>query len=121
MSVELYRQQVKNIASGLAEVDEEHSASFLANAGLYDQKLEALQVEQEEVQALTEGESAILFHCAYDYVTMDFWIQCDECSFHSQNGGKKQTDTGQTFGQSVCIVGCIDRHAFDKMGRDIDN
>lgn len=79
MSVELYRKQVANIANALAEVDENNRESYLANAGVYDGKIEALQVEQEEVQSLTEGASTIMFHCAFDYVAMDYGLDVAFC------------------------------------------
>lgn len=79
MSVELYRKQVANIVNALAEVDENNRESYLANADVYDGKLEALQVEQEEVRALTEGASTIMFHCAFDYVAMDYGLDVAFC------------------------------------------
>ena len=79
MSVELYRQQVENIASGLANVAPEFAESFLANAGVYDGKLEELQVEQEALLTLTQGKDAIMFHCAYDYVAEDLGLEVAFC------------------------------------------
>lgn len=79
MSVELYRKQVANIADALAMIDENNRESYLANAGGYDGKLEALQVEQEEVRVLTEGTSTIMFHCAFDYVAMDYSLDVAFC------------------------------------------
>ncbi len=79
MSVELYRKQVKNIANSLAEVDENHRESYLANAGIYDGKLEVLQVEQDELRILTEGKNSIMFHCAFDYVAMDYGMEVAFC------------------------------------------
>ena len=79
MSVELYRTQVKNIANGLAEIDENNHESYLANAGNYDRKLEGLQVEQEELKVLTEGKSSVMFHCAFDYVAMDYGMDVAFC------------------------------------------
>jgi len=79
MSVELYRKQVENIANSLAEIDEKHRESYLANAGNYDGKLEALQVEQDELKTLTEGQSSIMFHCAFDYVALDYGMDVAFC------------------------------------------
>ena len=79
MSVELYRTQVENIAKKLAEIDPEHAESYLANAGIYDRKLEELQVEQEEVKVLTEGKNTIMFHCAFDYVAMEYGMDVAFC------------------------------------------
>ena len=79
MSMELYRKQVDNIASGLAKALPKSSESFLANAGMYDRKLEALQVEQENLLTLTQGKEVILFHCAYDYVAEDLGLETAFC------------------------------------------
>lgn len=79
MSVANYRKQVENIASGLAKIDAEFAESFLANAGNYDRKLEELQVEQEALLTLTQGEEVIMFHCAYDYVAGDLGLEVAFC------------------------------------------
>ena len=79
MSVKNYRKQVENIASGLAKAAPECSASFLANADVYDGKLEELQVEQESLLTLTQGEEVIMFHCAYDYVAEDLGFEVAFC------------------------------------------
>lgn len=79
MSVELYRKQVENISTGLAKVAPALAESFLANAGDYDRKLEELQVEQESLLTLTQGEEVILFHCAYDYVAADLGLETAFC------------------------------------------
>lgn len=79
MSVELYRTQVENIASGLAKSDEIHRESYLANASVYDRKLEALQVEQQALLTLTQGKEAIMFHCAFDYVAEEYGLDVAFC------------------------------------------
>ena len=79
MSVANYRKQVENIASGLAKASPNLRESFLANAGNYDRKLEALQVEQESLLTLTQGKEVIMFHCAYDYVAEDLGLEVAFC------------------------------------------
>ena len=79
MSVELHRKQVENISNALAEIDPKNRESYLANAGVYDGKLEAIQVEQEKVQLLTQGAATIMFHCAFDYVAMDYGLDVAFC------------------------------------------
>lgn len=79
MSVELYRKQVETIANELAKVAPIFAESFLANAGTYDGKLEALQVEQENLLTLTQGEEVIMFHCAYDYVAEELGLEVAFC------------------------------------------
>ena len=79
MSVANYRKQVDNIANGLTKAAPNLSESFLANAGNYDRKLEALQVEQEALLTLTQGKEVIMFHCAYDYVAEDLGLEVAFC------------------------------------------
>jgi len=79
MSVANYRKQVENIASGLVKIAPQLAESFLANAGDYDRKLEELQVEQESLLTLTQGEEVIMFHCAYDYVAEDLGLEVAFC------------------------------------------
>lgn len=79
MSVDLYRKQVENIANGLAEIDEKNRESYLANAGVYDGKLEALQVEQKALLTLTQGKETIMFHCAFDYVAEEYGLDVAFC------------------------------------------
>ena len=79
MSVANYRKQVENIASGLAKKAPNMSERFLANAGAYDRKLEALQVEQEAFLTLTQGKEAIMFHSAYEYVAEDLGLEVAFC------------------------------------------
>ena len=79
MSVANYRKQVANIANGLREAASNYAASFLANAGNYDRKLEELQVEQDALLTLTQKTEAILLHCAYDYVAKDLGLEVAFC------------------------------------------
>ncbi len=79
MSVENYRKQIENITEGLILAIPECSASFLANAGGYDGKLEGLQVEQESLLTLTQGKEVMMFHCAYDYVAEDLELEVAFC------------------------------------------
>lgn len=79
MSVANYRKQVENIASGLVKASANLRESFLANAGIYDRKLEELQVEQESLLTLTQGKEVIMFHCAYDYVAEDLGLEVAFC------------------------------------------
>ena len=79
MSVKNYRKQVDNIATGLGQAAPKYSASFLANAKVYDGKLEELQVEQESLLTLTQGKDVVMFHCAYDYVAEDLGLEVAFC------------------------------------------
>ena len=103
MSVSNYRQQVENIASGLAETAPQMSEGFLANAGAYDRKLEELQVEQEALLTLTQGTEAIMFHCAYDYVAEDLGL---EVAFCMDLDEERQVSAGEV----AEVLGVIQEH-----------
>lgn len=92
MSVANYRKQVDNIASGLVKASPEMRESFLANAGNYDRKLEDLQVEQEALLTLTQGEEVIMFYCAYEYVAADLGLEAVFCMDLDE---ERQVSTGE--------------------------
>ena len=79
MSVSLYRKQVENIANGLAKVNPENADIYKANASNYDVKLVELEEKQQEVLELAKEKSAIMFHCAFDYVAEDYGLQVAFC------------------------------------------
>lgn len=79
MSVELYREQIRNIAKGLAEADTSHAQIYLKNAQIYDEKLTELEQLQKEVMEITAKQEVILFHCAYDYVAEDLGLPIAFC------------------------------------------
>ena len=103
MSVELYRKQVTNIADALAGIDEIHGESYLANADVYDGKLEALQVEQDELKAMVQGASSIMFHCAFDYVAEDLGL---EVAFCMDLDEERQVSAGEV----AEVLGIIENH-----------
>ena len=71
MSVGLHRQQIANIADGLAAADPVYGDLYRDNAAAYDEKLADLEAQQEEIAAQLSGEKVILFHEAYAYVAAD--------------------------------------------------
>ena len=79
MNVANYRKQVKNITDGLAEIAPSFAESFLANANVYDRKLEVLQVEQDVLLTLTSGKEVILLHGAYAYVAEALGMETAFC------------------------------------------
>lgn len=79
MSISLYRKQVENIANGLAEANLENADIYKSNASNYDAKLAELEEKQKEVIALADGKSAIMFHCAFDYVAEDYGLHVAYC------------------------------------------
>ena len=80
MSVELYQKQIENIAKGLTRANPENSASYLANQNAYDGKLSELQQLQEEIrQFFADENEVIMFHCAYDYLALDYDLEVAFC------------------------------------------
>lgn len=79
MSVELYREQIKNIANGLSKTDISHTDEYQKNAEIYDRKLKELETLQQEVMELTQRQEVILFHCAYDYVAHELKLPIAFC------------------------------------------
>lgn len=79
MSVDLYREQIKNIANGLAKADSSHADEYQKNAEIYDRKLKELEQLQQEVIKLTAQQEVILFHCAYDYVAQELELPIAFC------------------------------------------
>lgn len=75
MSVALHRQQLNNIARGLAEADPEYADLYRENYGIYDEKLKDLEQEQQEFAGDLAGEQIILFHEAYAYVARDYGME----------------------------------------------
>jgi len=79
MSVSLYRKQVDNMVHGLSEANPENASYYEKNGLSYDKKLAALEEEQEEIVALVQGQSAIMFHCAFDYVAEEYGVNVAFC------------------------------------------
>ena len=75
MSVGLHRQQIANIAAGLAAADPAYGDLYRDNAAAYDEKLADLEAQQEEIKAQLSGEKVILFHEAYAYVAADYGME----------------------------------------------
>ena len=93
MSVELYRQQIKNIAEGLAQANPVNSASYLANKNVYDGKLSELQQLQEEIrQFISEHMEVVLLHNAYEYLAWDYSI---EVAFSMDLDEERQISAGE--------------------------
>ena len=69
MSISDYRIQLATIESAL-----EHADAYHENAKAYDEKLAALQDEQDEIRQAAKGQNVIIFHEAYDYVAEDYGL-----------------------------------------------
>lgn len=72
MSISDYRIQLATIESALEQADPEHADAYHENAKAYDEKLAALQEEQDEIRRAANGQNVIIFHEAYDYVAEDY-------------------------------------------------
>ena len=74
MSVSHYRSQVEKIKDALCEAFPEYQEVFQENAKAYDDKLAALQAQQEEIARAASGTKIITFHEAYEYVAEDYGL-----------------------------------------------
>ncbi|MCD7709595.1 MAG: metal ABC transporter substrate-binding protein [Clostridiales bacterium] len=72
MSVKCYRDMVQTTAQALSEADPANATQYEKNADIYDEKLAALEEQQESLRELCEGTKVILFHEAYEYVAADY-------------------------------------------------
>lgn len=72
MSISDYRIQLATIESALEQADPEHVDAYRENAKAYDEKLAAIQEEQDEIRQAANGQNVIIFHEAYDYVAEDY-------------------------------------------------
>lgn len=72
MSIPVHRQQLKNICSGLSLADPAGEELYRRNLASYDEKLAALQEEQEDLKREFAGRPVVLFHEAYAYVAKDY-------------------------------------------------
>lgn len=72
MCISDYRIQLATIESALEQADPEHADAYHENAKAYDEKLAALQEEQDEIRQAANGQNVIIFHEAYDYVAEDY-------------------------------------------------
>lgn len=72
MCISDYRIQLAAIGSALEQADPEHADAYHENAEAYDEKLAALQEEQDEIRQAAKGQNVIIFHEAYDYVAEDY-------------------------------------------------
>lgn len=68
MSIKEYRTQVATIAEKLAEADEAHASLYMDNQNRYDERLDVLQKEQEQLIKAISGQKVILFHEAFAYL-----------------------------------------------------
>lgn len=74
MSVSHYRSQVEKIKDALCEAFPAYQEVFQENAKAYDDKLAALQAQQEEIARAASGTKIITFHEAYEYVAEDYGL-----------------------------------------------
>ena len=74
MSVSHYRSQVEKIKDAMCEAFPAYQEVFVDNAKAYDDKLAALQAQQEEITKAASGTKIITFHEAYEYVAEDYGL-----------------------------------------------
>ena len=120
MSVSLYRKQVENIAKGLEEVNPDNASLYEDNALEYDGKLAELEAKQQEVIDLVNGETAIMFHCAFDYVAEDYGMQVAFCMDLDE---ERQVSAGEV-AEVLSVIETEDVHyifAEELYGKDMCN
>lgn len=71
MSLSGHKEQIKNIAAGLAKADPAHAKEYANNAKDYLTRLELLDEREQKLQKETAGRPVILFHEAYAYLATD--------------------------------------------------
>lgn len=75
MSLPLYRQQVKTMATELAKIDSVHASQYEANGKTYDGKLAELAKEEENLKGRLSH--AVVFHEAFSYFCNDLGCQVE--------------------------------------------
>lgn len=75
MSLPLYRQQVKTMATELAKIDRVHASQYEANGKIYDGKLAELAKEEENLKGRLSH--AVVFHEAFSYFCNDLGCQVE--------------------------------------------
>lgn len=75
MSLPLYRQQVKTMATELAKIDSVHASQYEANGKIYDGKLAELAKEEENLKGRLSH--AVVFHEAFSYFCNDLGCQVE--------------------------------------------
>lgn len=74
MSVSRYRTIVSVIAGQMKEIAGEYGEEIEKNAEAYDQKLQALEERQKEIQKTAKGKKILSFHEAYGYLADDYGL-----------------------------------------------
>lgn len=110
MSISRYRVMVQTILDALKEADPDNAALYEENATSYDEKLAALDVQQEELKEKITGQNIIIFHEAYEYVADDlglnvsFLMDLDEERSVSAGEVKEVLDAIETDDVSVILA-----------------
>lgn len=72
VSIELYENQIENIAKELISKDTENKDIYEANLANYKAKLNALKKEMEEKLIKIENKNIVTFHEAFEYFAEEF-------------------------------------------------
>lgn len=72
MSIEKYRTQLDTIANYLEELTGD--SRIKDNQRMYDDKLEQLSLEQEEIREICKGQKVVSFHEAYEYLAEEYGL-----------------------------------------------
>ncbi len=75
MSMELYKEQIRNICDGLGRADASRRDQYAENADRYIREIEDLQQEYQDLYASVSGTPVVLFHEAYEYLAEEYGME----------------------------------------------
>lgn len=74
LNLENYKIQVENIKKALAEFDAPDAGAYEANARKYEEQIEKLADEEQEVEQLIGNKNIIIFHEGLEYLAQDLGL-----------------------------------------------
>lgn len=74
LNLENYKIQVENIKKALAEFDAPDARAYEANARKYEEQIEKLADEEQEVEQLIGNKNIIIFHEGLEYLAQDLGL-----------------------------------------------
>ena len=92
LSLELYEEEIQNIAKALSEYNPENAAVYENNAEEYSKKIEQLKQLEDDVKQEMEGKKIVIFHEAFAYMANDSGMEVIESL-------EVETDAGLSAGQ----------------------
>lgn len=90
------RDQVRNIAAGLSEIDPANAERYMANAEAYCDSLDALYELMTEALAPYAGAPIVTFHEAFDYFARDFDLRVVATVQHEHDAAPSAREMAET-------------------------